>query len=247
VRKSESIGREWDDASESWADFVRKGKDYYRYELNNPAFFELIGEVKGKTILDLACGEGYNTRILAKKGGKIIGIDTSRKLIEFARQEEEREKLNIRYYVMDACNMDEFPENCFDLVTCFMALQDIRDYEKAVSQVARVLNNAGRFVFSIPHPCFETMMAKGRGIGATERYFGAARYPIQWNMKRLAKPFKTTAFHRTLTDYSNALHKNKLFISRFIEPKPTLRGLRKYPPLRKVLLRPQSIVIESVK
>lgn len=57
MRKSESIGREWDDASESWADFVREGKDYYRDELNNPASFELIGEVKGKTILDLACGE----------------------------------------------------------------------------------------------------------------------------------------------------------------------------------------------
>jgi len=154
VRKSESIGREWDDASESWVDFVRRGKDYYRDELNNPPFFELIGEVKGKAILDLACGEGYNTRILAKKGGKVIGIDISRKLIEFARQEEERERLNIRYYVMDACRMDKFRENGFDLVTCFMALQDIRNYEKAVSQLARVLNNGGEICLFHPPSVF---------------------------------------------------------------------------------------------
>jgi ubiquinone/menaquinone biosynthesis C-methylase UbiE len=246
MHKSVDIGKEWDEASEPWVDFVRRGKDYFRDELNNPAFFKLIGEVKGKAILDLACGEGYNSRILAKKGGKVIGIDISEKLIEFARQEEVRKRLKIRYYVMDACRIG-FPENSFDLITCFMALQDIWNFEKAISQVARVLNNGGKFIFSIPHPCFETMTVNVRRINATERYFGVVRHHIQWDMKRLANQFTTTAFHRTLTDYSNALYKNKLFISRFIEPKPTPRGLRKYPPLRKILLRPQSIVIESVK
>jgi ubiquinone/menaquinone biosynthesis C-methylase UbiE len=67
--------KEWDEAAESWVDFVRQGKDYYRDELNNPATFKLIGNVKGRLVLDLACGEGYNTRILAEKGAKMVGVD----------------------------------------------------------------------------------------------------------------------------------------------------------------------------
>jgi len=75
--KKESMKKEWNDAAESWVDFVRKGKDYYRDELNNPATFGLTGDVRDRLVLDLACGEGYNTRILARKGAKVAGVDFS--------------------------------------------------------------------------------------------------------------------------------------------------------------------------
>lgn len=247
MHRKESIKKEWNDAAEAWVDFVRTGKDYYRDEINNPAAFKLIGNVKGKIVLDLACGEGYNTRILARKEAKVVGVDASEKLIDYARREESREKLDIRYYLLDAGNFKTFSDNSFDLVTCFMALQDIEDYEKAVAEVARVLKNHGRFVFSIPHPCFEAMTVKGKRIDAAERYFGVVKYHIHWNMKRLSKTFRTLSFHRTLTHYLNALHKNRLFVSRLVEPKPTQKTLEKYPLLKDTQARPQSIIIESIK
>jgi ubiquinone/menaquinone biosynthesis C-methylase UbiE len=241
------IKREWNDAAESWVDFVRKGKDYYRDELNNPATFGLIGDVRGRLVLDLACGEGYNTRILAKKGANVIGVDFSERMIQLAKQEEAREKLGIRYYTLDATGLKEFSRNSFDLVTCFMSLQDIDNHEKAISEVARVLRNQGRFVFSIPHPCFETIIVNGKRTSATKRYFGGARYTLQWKMERLAKPFRTTSFHRTLTDYFDVLFRNRLCVSRLVEPRPTQKGLLKHPKLREALTIPQSIIIESTK
>ena len=247
LRKIKNLKKEWNNVAESWVEFVRKGKDYYRDELNNPATFKLIGDVKGKRVLDLACGEGYNTRILATKGAKVTGVDFSEKLIELARREEARVKQGISYYVLDASDLKKFPSDHFDLVTCFMSLQDIKNHKKAISEVSRVLRNKGRFVFSIPHPCFETITVNGKRISAGERYFGAVRYSIQWNMERLERPFRTTSFHRTLTDYFDTLFRNKLFVSRLVEPKPTKKGLQKYPALRQVLARPQSIIIESVK
>jgi hypothetical protein len=51
--------RDWDEAAQTWLDFVRKGEDYHRDELNNPATFELIGNTKGQTLLDMTCGEGW--------------------------------------------------------------------------------------------------------------------------------------------------------------------------------------------
>jgi len=245
--KEENIKKEWNDATESWVDFVRKGKDYYRDELNNPATFELIGDIRGLLVLDLACGEGYNTRILVRKGAKVTGGDFSERLVELAKQEEVKEKLGIRYYVLDAADLKEFSSNYFDIVTCFMALQDIENYEEAISEVARILRIKGRFIFSIPHPCFETMIVDRKRISAARRYFGAIKYHVQWSMERLVKPFRTTSFHRTLTSYFDALYKSKLFVSRLVEPRPTEKGLLKHPPLREVLVIPQSIIIECIK
>jgi len=247
LSENDAVKNEWDKAAMSWVDFVRRGKDYYRDELNNPAVFSLICDVQGKVVLDLACGEGFNTRILAKKGANVVGVDSSKQLIRYARQVEAKEKLGIAYYVKNAGNLEGFANNHFDLVTCFMALQDIENYEQAVAEVARVLKNKGRFVFSIPHPCFETIVKNGKRVSASQRYFGVVKFAIDWNMERLVKPFKTASFHRTLTDYSAVLFRNKLLVSRLIEPKPTKEGLQKHPALRKILVRPQSIIFESVK
>ncbi|MDH5185630.1 MAG: SAM-dependent methyltransferase, partial [candidate division WOR-3 bacterium] len=72
--KKDSIQKQWDKAAEAWADFVRTGRDYSRFEMNNPAMFKLLGDIRGKKILDLACGEGYNSRIMASKGAKVTGV-----------------------------------------------------------------------------------------------------------------------------------------------------------------------------
>jgi ubiquinone/menaquinone biosynthesis C-methylase UbiE len=247
VRKRDRVVKQWDAAAESWVDFVRRGKDYYRDELNNPAAFRLIGNVKGRVVLDLACGEGYNTRILARRGAKVTGIDLSMKLIELAKREEFKEKMGITYHVADAADLSCLTENHFDLVTCFMALHDIEDYRKTVSEVARVLKNKGRFVFSIPHPCFEMIVKDGNRMSTNLKYFVEVEDHVQWRMERLLKPFVTTSFHRTLTDYSNVLSRNSLLIKRLLEPKPTKKGLEKHPPLNQVLLRPQSIIFECLK
>ena len=267
--KENDIMKQWDQAAEYWSNFVREGKDYYRDELNNPASFRLIGNVKGKRVLDLACGEGYNTRILARRGATVVAVDFSKSLIELAMQKETEESLGITYYVSDAVDLKELPTNHFDLVTCFMALHDIEHYEDALSEVARVLKEKGRFIFSLPHPCFEEIVKDSKGwrnvsgrrydegtenmnekdLSRSEvrSYFGSVRYEIFWTMQRISKPFKTVSFHRTLTDYFKALHKNGLLVSRLVEPRPTLGAVSKRPPLRKVLDIPQSIIIEAVK
>jgi ubiquinone/menaquinone biosynthesis C-methylase UbiE len=185
--------------------------------------------------------------MLARKGAKVTGVDFSEKMIELAEKEETKEKLGIHYLLADASDLSQLPGSHFDIVTCFMSLQDIENLEKAVSEVARVLKPGGRFVFSIPHPCFETLVVKGRRTSAATRYFGKVKYPIHWDMERLVKPFRTTSFHRTLADYFDALYRSKLYVLRLVEPRPTKKGLQKHLPLRQVLISPQSIIIECTK
>ena len=264
--KKDSIQDQWDKAAKAWVDFVRTGKDYYRTELNHPAMLEVLGDIRGRRILDLGCGEGWNTRIVAKKGANVTGVDFSVRLIDYAALQEKKDKLGIDYLVLDACNLHKFKRNSFDIVICFMALQDIDNYQDAIKEVHRVLKKGGRFVFAVPHPCFEKRMDgdkvisgwehkkktkdksdKGAPFLKVDRYFDTCGYTIAWNMKRLTHHFETTSFHRTLSDYADALYKAGLMISRLKEPKPTKRGLAKHPGLKKVLKIPQSIVVEAVK
>jgi len=253
----DDVRKEWDEGAESFSSFVQEGKDFYREELNNPATFKLIGDVKGKKVLDLACGEGYNTRILARKKAIVVGVDFSEKLIEIARQKETEERLGIIYHISDVTTMKMLSSNDFDLVACFMALQDIEYYENAISEVARVLKNFGRFIFSIPHPCFSDYITKdGKEITSWNRedeslvikqYFEINKYEVRWDMARIPIPFVTTAFHRTLTDYFHSLYKNGFLVSRLVEPRPDSAAVEKHPhPFRKRLKIPQSIIIEAI-
>ena len=237
----------WDEAAEGWVDFVRTGKDYFRDAINNPATFNLIGEISGFSVLDLACGEGYNTRILAGKHARVVGIDSSKKLLASAKSEEAKEPLGVEYLLRDAGSLDDVPNDCFDLVTCFMALHDIENYDEAVEEVARVLKQNGRFIFSIPHPCFETITINGVALNASQAYFERIMDHTEWNMKRLSKQFTTVSYHRTLSDYSQALFKRGLMIVQFVEPQATPSLVEESPVLKEVIKRPQSVVFETVK
>ncbi len=260
----DEIRLEWDAAGEVWADYVRGGRDYYREEMNNPAFFKLLGSIRGMRVLDLACGEGSNTRILAGKGAAVVGVDFSAKMIELAKQKEAEDKQGIAYLVSDAADLREMRGSQFDAVTCFMGLMDIEHYGEALSEVGRVLKSGGRFVFSITHPCFEwgttedgEVLAEWRNTEGGEpqktalrlevnRYFDAAKCRVEWT-KRVVKPFATSSFHRTLTDYFEALHEAGLLVSRLAEPKPSEEGVLKDASLRKHVQIPHSIIIEATK
>lgn len=264
--KKESLKRQWDEAGEAWLNFVRAGQDYYRDEMNNPAIFEMLGNIRAKKILDLGCGEGYNCRIMAGKGAKVTGVDFSKKMIQAAVELENKERLGIEYLVADACNLPMFKNGTFDVVACFMALQDIENYQDAIREAFRILKRRGRFVFAIPHPCFETRTRDGKIYGEWEfkkqtdrgipenalyykvdRYFDNHRFIVPWKMKRLTQQFETTSFHRTLSDYAQALNQAGFVISRSNEPRPTKRGMEKHPLMKLSLRIPQSIVVEAVK
>ena len=69
-------------------------------------YFHLLSELTGKSILDLACGEGFYSRQFKQKGAaKVVGVDISEKMIEIARHEEVRKPLDIQYIVHE-CTLE---------------------------------------------------------------------------------------------------------------------------------------------
>ena len=79
--KDEEVGKYWEENAENWTKLARLGYDRCRDLINSPGFFSILPDISGLKGLDIGCGEGYNTRIAAKKGGLMTAIDISKTFI----------------------------------------------------------------------------------------------------------------------------------------------------------------------
>src|SRR5258706_13438565 len=145
-------GRYWDGNAEAWTRLARAGYDIYRDSFNTPAFFQMLPDVSGLAGLDIGCGEGHNTRLLAKRSVHDTAVDISEIFIRYARQSEARELLGIDYGVASAVELP-FADSTFDFATAFMSFMDIPETSRVLAEAYRVLKPGAFLQFSITHPC----------------------------------------------------------------------------------------------
>ena len=102
----------------------------------------------GKHVLDIACGEGYGTNLMAEKALSIVGIDIYKRAIADAKLKYL--KSNILFKVGDITNIPE-KDLSFDLIVCFETIEHIDNYEKALMELKRVLKHNGILLISTPN------------------------------------------------------------------------------------------------
>lgn len=79
----------------------------FRKSIERYTLFEALGDIRGLTVLDLACGGGFYTRLLKRAGAAAVtGVDVSREMIRLAEEEEEREPLGCRFVCRDAADFE---------------------------------------------------------------------------------------------------------------------------------------------
>jgi len=249
------VGKYWDENAENWTKLARLGYDRCRNLINTPAFFNMLPEVSGLIGLDVGCGEGYNTRIAAKRGAKMTAVDISKTFIKFAKETEKSEPLGIDYQTANAVDLP-FPDSHFQFVMATMSLMDMADHKKALTEIFRVLKPDGFFQFSISHPFLTSQIpwswirddndrvrrSNGtidtrktgfvvsgyfeRGKGEIEEWiFGAAPEEMTKNMNH----FKIPRFDHTLSDWLNLLIKTGFKLEEFCEPYASDEILEEYP------------------
>jgi len=196
-----------------------------------PATEALMGELVGRRVCDLACGQGRVARHLADRGASVVAVDLSAKLLAIARRHEAAQPSGIEYRQGDARHLVGFDDDAFDGVLCFMALMDIPDLEPTLRSVARILRPGGWFVFAILHPCYNTersgelMLPQGlvRTVGG---YFAEGYWRSD---TRTGPPGKVGAYHRTLSTYVTALADVGLALERLSEPPATVSVAQRRP------------------
>jgi SAM-dependent methyltransferase len=240
------VGEFWNANADAWTKLARAGYDVYRDRLNTPAFLELLPEVNGFTGLDIGCGEGSNTRLVAKRGARMSGIDIAPVFIRHAQEEEKRAPLGISYQVASAVELP-YAAGAYDFATAFMSLMDIPETERVLAEAFRVLRPGGFLQFSILHPCFNPPHRRNcrdeeGGTYALEvgDYFVDAWGRIdEWTFGvapesvrgRLPK-FKVPRFHRPVSEWLNLLVAAGFSLERVAEPCPSDDTVREYPMLQ---------------
>src|SRR5947209_4014940 len=181
------------------------------------ALLDLVGDVSGLRLLDLACGHGRFARALARRGAEVVGIDISAALIAKARAAENAAPLGVTYVHADAAAAHALAGELFDGVVCGFGLSDIDDLDGALATVARVLHSGGAFTFSLLHPCFP-----GWGANRNSSWPPGGYYQEGWWLLEGAPPHflraKVGANHRMLSTYLNALTHHSLSIEAVVEP-----------------------------
>lgn len=127
----------------------KKSKELpFRLHIEAYTFFNLLGNLGGKSLLDLACGEGFYTRQFKQKGAaRVVGVDNSEKMIELARQQEASVPLSIEYIVGDVLELGEI--GSFDLVVASYLLNYAQTKEQLLKMCHSIFANlkpGGRFV-----------------------------------------------------------------------------------------------------
>ena len=237
------VGEYWEANAEAWTVMSRRGYDRCRDLFNTPTFLRILPEIDGLQGLDIGCGEGGNTRLLAEHGATMHGIDIAPTFIKYATDAETENPQGITYQVANAAQLP-FEDESFDFATAFMSFQDIADQSTAISEAFRILKPGGFFQFSIIHPCFQTpkwgwvLDEDGKRVSLTvgdyfrdgtcrmeEWTFGAAPKELQDEYPK----FKTPYFEQTLSTWLNMLLATGFRLEHFAEPYPDDETLEKHP------------------
>ncbi len=120
--------------------------------LLNPLLTSLLPHDSHLHVLDVGCGNGRWTILLAKKYHTVIGIDKSEEMLEITRKK--RHAANINYKQLDIEYDLPFAENSFDFIFSNMVMHYVKYIAKTAKELIRILKPNGELLFSTQHPLF---------------------------------------------------------------------------------------------
>ena len=243
----------WEGNARAWTTLARAGYDVCRDHQNTPAFFEMLPDVAGLSGIDIGCGEGHNTRLLAARGARVTAVDFAG---EFVRAAAAEHPGGIRYAVADALRLP-FADGSFDFATAFMSLMDVAGPARTLPEIARVLRPGGFLQFSIVHPCFAPLQRRvvkdssGKALAIeVARYFERADGELdRWifsgapaEAKAGLPLFEIPRFHRPLSEWLNAINDAGFHVEQCVEPRADDRTAARYPTLADTQIAPNFIL-----
>jgi len=165
--------------------YKRSKQQPWRTHVEAFTLMTLIGDLAGKTVIDIACGEGFYSRMVRQRGAeKVTGVDLSEKMVELARNTEAEQRSGIDYIVGDGRDLGLGP--AYDLAIAAYFLNYARNRTELDAMcvgVARCLKPGGRFVTVNCSPLCDFPSAPSyRKYGFETSVVGAWREeaPITW-------------------------------------------------------------------
>jgi SAM-dependent methyltransferase len=112
----------------------------------------LLGDLRGKRVLDLGCGTGSAAIAFAHQGAMVIALDASETRLAHARERAEREEVKVEWRKGDLADLAFLRAESIDAAFSADSVSEVDDAARLFRQVQRVLKPNGPFVFSYEHP-----------------------------------------------------------------------------------------------
>jgi SAM-dependent methyltransferase len=209
----------------------------YHRHCQDPVIFRTLGEIRGRSLLDLACGDGFYTRRFRADcaADPVMGIDLSPKQIERAEAIEQREHLGIEYQVGDVRSLGW--ERRFDVVTAIHLLHYLEneaEIESVLRGIHRALGAGGCFVTMIANPEFDLAKHDASDSRTKFAYYFSGAEPGNGGLLRFHPGgFEkdrelTVEFRRWERGFLDSIAGRLGFTSEWHDPFISAEGLEKY-------------------
>lgn len=198
-----------------------------------PTLLKMCPNLKGKDVLDLACGSGYFTRLIKKNGAKkVVGIDKSKEQIKLAKKIENKTNLGIKYIKRNVIEHSLGKLGNFDLITTTFLLH----YSENKTKLFKMCKNAysalkkkGKFVNILSNP--EKPFYDGKKYGVTST---GEKNPKEGNVRKVTfykngKPILSfNTYYWKKDTYEKALKKAGFKNIEWVKATVSSKGKEKY-------------------
>ena len=234
----------WDRHSAAYQAGARLPTDVAHYgpDIGTEADFKLLGDLKGKRVLELGCGGAQCSIAFAKQGAIAIGVDFSGEQLAFARRLCEREEVKVELHQADLADLAFVRADTIDLAFSAYAFGFVQDLGRVFRQVHRVLKPGAALVFSLPHPAYDTIDDDAdEPLLVRRSYFD--RTPIDYEHNGIA----FTDYHHTMSELFMGLTRSNFRVDVILEPEPLPSGPRSMHYRDAFAYLPRTLIIRARK
>lgn len=202
-------------------EFFEKYQSMRKQEVNanvlieNPIIKSMMPSLKNKKILDLGCGDGNMSTYFMENGAKkVVGIDISKNMIEVANKNNKYP--NAEYYTLKMENISKLKEK-FDIVYSSLAFHYVKDYNKLLKDINRLLKVNGVLIYSQESPVNTAIIIDKSKIDNKivlndKTYYLLSDYGNETERNVFWNDVVVTKYHRTYCTIVNSLQHNKFKI-----------------------------------
>jgi SAM-dependent methyltransferase len=206
---------------------------HYGPDIPTEAELRLLGDLRGKRVLELGCGGAQCSIAFAKQGATAIGIDLSAAQLAYARQLSESEEVRVELRQGDMADLAFLRADSIDLVFSAWAFEFVEDLNRVFRQVHRVLKVGAPLVFSLPHPAYPT--EPGRS------HFDRSPFVLQKAGVQLK------VFHHTFSGLYMGLNRASYRVDLVLEPAPIPAAPRSHLWEDEMEYIPRTLIIRARK
>lgn len=214
---------------------------HYGPDIPTEADLRLLGDLRGRRVLELGCGAAQCSIAFARSGAIAIGVDFSSEQLAHARQLCEREDVKVDLRLGDMADLAFLRADSVDVVFSTYAFDYVEDLGRIFRQVHRVLKVGAPLVFSLTHPSYFGVDDTTSPPLPVRSYFDRSPEPFQWG------DVDFTAYHHTFSDLYMGLARASYRVDLVLEPQPVPAAPRSWFWREAMEWVPRTLIVRARK